>query len=472
MTCVSGTSGRLILNLETLFALATLILLLWRGRSATADIPKPRFALDAGDVLRMASVALLAVLAFGPAAHTYFLSDDFILVSGAQNFRAASLASYAALFTHGGGDGFFRPLGYLSLYWTSPWAGLDPVRWHLVGLALHIANALLVYALAGSIGLSRMGAWLASALFGLYGANPEAVVWIAGRFDLLATLFVLISLLAFVHLWEKSSVAAGLIAGVALALGILSKESAYALPLMMLVFVLSRRGASWNRRFRFVAPFFLLAGILFAYRWMLQGGIGGYLTAEGKPQMLALSLAAVVKALVLRLWAVLFFPVDWAAGAPAWLLAAMLAYAVAWMALALKVRGASVNFVIGLGFVLAAAIPPVGQLLIGADLEKARLLYLPSVGFCLLEAAAVEMAGSKLRYAAGAAMLLFSLAALLHNLGIREQVAAKSKTVCEAVAACSNPESVTFARVVAAPEDRVPEQLRRSDAQARQNSAG
>lgn len=455
---MSGTSGRLILNLETLFALATLSVLLWRSsrllwrsRSGSGEIPKPRFAIDAGDALRMASVAVLAALVFWPSTRSYFLSDDFILVSGAQNFHAGMPGSYVALFTRGGGDGFFRPLGYLSLYWTGPWAGLDPVRWHLVGLALHIANALLVYALAGAIGLSRMGAWLGFTLFALFGANPEAVVWIAGRFDLLATLFVLIALLAFIRLWEKPSVAAGMIAGVALALGILSKESAYALPLMMLVFAASRRGSSWNRRFRFVAPFFLLAAILFAYRWMLQGGIGGYVTAEGEPQMFALSLGAVAKALVLRLWAILFFPVDWAAGASAWLLAALLAallaYAAAWIVLALKARGTSVSIFVGLGFVFVAAIPPVGQLLIGADLEKARLLYLPSVGFCFLAAAAVETSGPKLaslklRWAASAAMLAFSLAALLHNLGIREQVAAKSKTVCEAVAACSNPESV------------------------------
>jgi hypothetical protein len=70
-------------------------------------------------------------------------------------------------------------------------------------------------------------------------------------------------------------------------------------------------------------------------------------------------------------------------------------------------------------------------------------LYLPSVGFCLLAAAAVEAAAPKLRVAIGIAMLVFSFVALSHNLAVWEQVAAKSKTVCEAVASCSNPESVT-----------------------------
>ncbi len=438
---MTAMSGRLILNLETIFALGILALLLRRsgGRAATS-----RLTLGPVDALGMAAIALLCVVVFWRAAHTYFLSDDFILTNMAQAFQASSEAGrYGAMFTHGGGDGFFRPLGYLSLFWTSPWAGFDAVRWHWVALALHIANALLVYLLAGGIGLSRTASWLGSALFALHGAHPEAVVWIAGRFDVLAAAFALAALVAFVWLWEHPSWVAGLLSGVAMTLGILCKESAYAVPLMMLVFVMSRPRESWTRGMRFLAPFFFLAIGLFVYRWALQGGIGGYVTAEGQPQIFFLSPTSMVKALVLRLWALLFFPVDWAATASPWLVIALFAYAAAWIVLALGRREGRVSLLLPLGFVLAGAIPPVQQLLIGADLEKARLLYLPSVGFCLLASAMVERAAPNLRVAAGIAMLVFSFTALSHNLNVWEQVAAKSKTVCEAVASCSNPESVS-----------------------------
>jgi hypothetical protein len=429
-------SGRLILNLETIFAL---VILAFLPLPSGARAEKRRFAFGTADLWRMAAIVLLCIIVFWRAAHIYFLSDDFVLTDMAQKFGA----NYGVMFTHGGGDGFFRPLGYISLFWTWPWAGFDAVRWHAVGLALHIVNALLVYVLAGQIGLSRAGAWFASALFALHGAHPEAVVWIAGRFDVLATAFALLALVAFVRLWDRPSFLPGLAAGVAMVLGILTKESAYAVPLMMLVFAASRPGASWKRRIQFVAPFFILAACLFAYRWALQGGIGGYVTADGQPQIFSLSLVSIAKALVLRLPAVLFFPVDWAASASVWLVIAVFAYASAWILLALTWRERRVSLLLPLGFVVAAAIPPVQQLLIGADLEKARLLYLPSVGFCLLAAAAVELAAPKLRYAAGIAMLVFSVAALSHNLDVWQQVAAKSKTVCEAVASCSNPESVT-----------------------------
>jgi hypothetical protein len=433
-------SGHLAINLGSIFGLAAVILLLWRcGASPGQNLPlQPRLKLDTRDALPMILIALMIGAAFWRAARISFLSDDYVLVSMAQSFQRGLLGNYRAMFTHGGGDGFFRPLGYLSLWWTFPWAGLDPNRWHWAGLSLHLGNSLLVYVLAGAIGLSRSCSWLASALFAWHGANPEAVVWIAGRFDLLAAFFALAALVAFIKLWEESSLGWGIVALASMGAGLLSKESAYAAPLAMLVYQ-AARPSSWSRRIRTLAPFFLLAAVLFAYRWALQGGIGGYLGPGGQPQIFSLSLTQIAKVLALRLWAVLFFPINWAVGAGAWLEIATVVYALACVALAWAVRGSRERLLIPLGFALAMALPAVQQLLIGADLEKARLVYLPAAGFCLLAASAVSMVASSLKWGSGFAILAFNLAALQHNLGGWETAATKSRTVCEAVATCSNP---------------------------------
>jgi Dolichyl-phosphate-mannose-protein mannosyltransferase len=438
-------SGHLAINLESGFGLAVVLLLLWRsgaGRESALQPVlqpafQPRLRLDLSDAFPMVLIALMIGAAFWSASRISFLSDDYVQVSMARAFSG----TYQALFTQGGGDGFFRPLGYLSLAWTWRWAELDPNRWHFAGLLLHLANSLLVYVLAGAIGLSRGSSWLASALFAWHGANPEAVVWIAGRFDLLATFFGLLALIAFIKLWEESSIGWGVVSGVALGLGLVSKESAYAVPLAMLVYAAFRPG-SWSRRIRTLAPFFLLAAAMFAYRWTLQGGIGGYLGPGGKPQALSPNLLSIVKALALRLWAVLFFPINWSIGVRLSLISMIFLYAAAWLALVLAIRGGRERLLLPLGFVVVMALPPVQQLLIGADLEKARLVYLPSAGFSLLAASAVTMVERKLRWFAGFAMLAFSFAALEHNLGGWETAAAKSKTVCEAVALCSNPASI------------------------------
>ena len=423
--------SRGLLNVESVFALAMVAGLALRAQRAE---PAKR-RLDRRDALLLATIPALIAILFWRSANFGFLSDDFVLLKLAGAFAR----NYRGVFTEGGGDGFFRPLTYISLAWTAPWAGTNPAAWHGVGLALHMLSSVVVFALAGWLGFSRGAAWFAAALFAVHGATPEAVVWMAGRFDLLAGLFTLVSLAAFVRAW-----AGGcwwwIVAMIAAGLGMLSKESAYALPLMVAVFAVAQP-ADWARRIRFVAPVTMLAAVLFAYRWTRLGGIGGYLTAAGQPQALSLSWLAVAKALVWRMWAVLFFPVDWAWTPGMWMAAAALVYVAAWAAVVWRARPNRKLLLMALGFTLAAALPPVQQLLIGADLEKARLLYFPSVGFCLLAAAAVDGAGPKLKVAAMAAMLLFQAAALEHNLGAWEYASAKAATVCEAAAACPNPPS-------------------------------
>src|SRR5262245_23387716 len=80
------------------------------------------------DLTAIVSVVLLTITAFGRTLPSYFLSDDFVLL---QHARSAHIA-LRPLFTTGGGDGFFRPIGYLSLAFTSMLAGASPVRWHAI----------------------------------------------------------------------------------------------------------------------------------------------------------------------------------------------------------------------------------------------------------------------------------------------------------------------------------------------------
>jgi hypothetical protein len=190
------------------------------------------------------AVAILGLIGFTIATfwrtlHFYFLSDDFILVKLANTFHLA----VRPLFTTGGGDGFFRPVGYISLAMTSMWAGTNPVAWHTTALALHIINSVLVFTLVIQLGRSRMAASFAATLFAIHGTRPEAAVWIAGRFDLVATFFVLAGLLFFMSSYREASTMGYLYETgslVCMVLAILTKESAYIFPLI-LVRLLGRR---------------------------------------------------------------------------------------------------------------------------------------------------------------------------------------------------------------------------------------
>jgi hypothetical protein len=134
-------------------------------------------------------------------------------------------------------------------------------------------------------------------------------------------------------------------------------------------------------------------------------------------------------ALLLRLWAVLWFPIDWLVEPGAWLAIAMMVMLAAWVWL--LNRRPTMHWP-SLAFTFVAALPVQHLLLIGPDLEKSRVLYLPAAGFALLAAFAVQSIGHA-RMAAGAAglILAFQLAALEHNLAIWKRVSATGRAACQ-----------------------------------------
>ncbi len=345
----------------------------------------------------MAALGLLVAVGFWRAVGVYFLADDFILVTYYQGFHASAILP---MLTTGGGDGFFRPLGYLAIALTATWAKFDPQLWHITALILHGLSSVIVFGLASRLGLSRGPAWFAGALFAIHGCLPESTVWIAGRFDLLCTLFVLSGLLALLtHLQEDRPrrwwyAAASLILMV---LALLSKEEAYIFPFLAALLAVSRR-TPWRKASIIFALFLIVASILFVYRWILQGGIGGYTDLKsGAPLFGELGLVQTARILLLRLWAVLFFPINWSAQ-PGMVLAAISAVyvgALVWMAGSGSRR---LPLIFPLGTVVLAALPPLHQLLIGVDLQKSRLLYLPLAGFSLMLATAVEPLGPRSRW--------------------------------------------------------------------------
>ncbi len=187
----------------------------------------------------------------------------------------------------------------------------------------------------------------------------------------------------------------------------------------------------WRR----VAPFAALTAAVFVYRWHLLSGIGGYQTASNTPAILNFSILRTANALLLRLWAMLFFPVNWTESAQWWL----------WLALALGIAGYTAIALRGgrdrrtlafLLFTFIAALPVQQLLLIGPDLEKSRVLYLPSVGFALFLAAALDsLAKLEWRVPAAIAIIAFQVACLEHNLITWRGVAEVAKQACDSVAA-------------------------------------
>jgi hypothetical protein len=411
------------MNVEGVFALALLAAIFVSASAKERERTPVPFGRP--DALLLAGLAGLVAAAYWRVFGFYFLSDEFVMVKLGRLFDF----SLRPLFLTPGGDGYFRPVGLWSVGITGWFAGSNPGAWRAFGLALHLANAALVYLLALRTLESRAAAAFAAALFAVHGAAPEAAVWTAGRFDLLATFFTLLGLLLFLRGGAARWLALG-----CLPLAAWSKESAYVFPLLLL--------ALPRTRWRSTIPFFATAAALFAYRLWLMGGIGGY---PGE----RLAVVSTVKALALRLGAALCFPVNWSVE-PGWVYALALAASAAALALLASGRPQRDRLVFPLALLLLPALPAVSQLLIGSDLQKSRLVYLPAAGFCLLLAAAATGLEGRWASIVPAAIVIASVVHLERNLDAWQYAASRTRPACIAASRCMGP-GATQLRVAGVP---------------------
>jgi len=129
-----------------------------------------------------------------------------------------------------------RPLRTLSLNLDYSLFGPNPRFFHLTNLVYHALNTALVFHLARRL-LGRVRpALVAAILFAVHPIQTEAVTYISGRKDLLATLFYLLAFTGFMRycaLPRASSLALTLLA---FFLALLSKESAVTLPAACLLY--------------------------------------------------------------------------------------------------------------------------------------------------------------------------------------------------------------------------------------------
>jgi hypothetical protein len=427
-----------LMNVEGIVALSFLAILYARGRESELHPAR-----EAQGFLAAAVIIVTVALAFAPILRTPFLYDDYTHIADASRLTWRSVALQ---FGPAPGRGlFFRPVGFFFYWLNYLWMRADAAWWHASSIALHACCSCLMYALCREVGVSRPASLGGALLFGLSGVSAEAVAWIDARFDLMTTALVLGSLI-FVCRYAATARTAWL-AG-ALAMGtcaMLSKESGFCLPFLVASLALLRDRKDWNRIGRATISVGALAVVLFAYRWWALGGIGGYWGAAGELNIGHFNLVRTVDALLLRQWAVLFFPFNWSTQAISPMLRTALSATpfvlavCAWMA-----RPPRRQLIGCLAFILAAGLPVQHLLLISPALGGSRILYLGSVGWALLWALVFDTMGRTPRIVMACVLLALHGWMLEHNLEAWRDAAELARSVC-----------VAFGQVVAGASGRV-----------------
>jgi hypothetical protein len=204
-------------------------------------------------VLRLGLVLVVATLAvYSSAARSGFVSDDHQVIERGR--LIGRVANIPQLFTHNAmwnsdGGAFakeatvdtYRPLTLATFFIERAMFGIKPGPYHLVSVFIHLVNVLLLFALGGRLGLSRLAAAAGALLFAVHPAISEAVHWVNGRSDPLCLLFFLAGVFNWLA-WLKRPEGHGYgrmaaVAWLAL-LATLCKETAFLLapPLFLLAF--------------------------------------------------------------------------------------------------------------------------------------------------------------------------------------------------------------------------------------------
>jgi protein O-mannosyl-transferase len=261
--------------------------------------------------LKFAGVAVITIAtsyAYLGALDGGFVWDDEGLLESNETI-AASNGLYQIWLTN-------TPQDYWPVTNTSFWLewrlwGANPVGYHVTNLALHIAAALLLWAILTRISIP--GAFLGALLFAVHPVNVESVAWISQRKNTLAMVFFLLSILGYLNFEAKLSklkesilslasssalsfrtwywYAASLIAFL---LAMLSKGSVAVLPAVLLAICWWRRGRIGIPDLARVVPFAVLAASFTCVNiWFQTHGTGEVIRSAGLAERVAGAGAAV-----------------------------------------------------------------------------------------------------------------------------------------------------------------------------------
>lgn len=336
---------------------------------------------------------ILGLLAWYPAVFSPFIYDDNYLVKSARFNTPGSLIH--GLFHYN------RPLVWLLDTTSFHLWGLNPLGYHLVNIALHVANALLLmglfillYRRFRQTDPSPLLAGIVGLFFLLNGSLSMAVVLISARSVLLVTFFYLLALILFVRSQDSDGRFIWLGVATAYLAALLSKEIAITLPAALFLVALADGQSSVRHLWQRHRKLAILGGVI-TIGFLIKLSHFNYGSTVGSSQLpfnrweyLLTEVTAWLHYLKIYLWPnPAWMSGDWAWPVirspfePHFLLALVIVLAVLAGLILAWTRQQRVLAIGGLFFFLSLA--PTSSLVPIADPVMEYRLYLPAIGLTL-----------------------------------------------------------------------------------------
>jgi tetratricopeptide (TPR) repeat protein len=181
-------------------------------------------------------LALLVVVVFAEVRAFAFVNlDDPQYVSENHFVRSGlrweGIAAAFSMFRAGN----WHPVTWISHMLDVELFGLDAGWHHLVNLALHALNAILLFTFLRAATGARWRSAIIAALFAVHPLHVESVAWVSERKDVLSTLFFLLTLLAYLGYVRRPRRSAFVLVASLFAAGLMAKPMLVTLPFVLLL---------------------------------------------------------------------------------------------------------------------------------------------------------------------------------------------------------------------------------------------
>ena len=357
---------------------------------------------------------LIPLAMFWQVRHHDFINyDDGLYISENPHIQEGltwegiKWAFSADLFSDSPNADFWIPLTFFSHLLTIELFGMNPSGHHLINLLLHLLNTVLLFVILRRMTGALWPSAFVGALFAVHPLHVESVAWITERKDVLSTLFLLLTVWAYVRYTDHPRLHRYLLVVLVFTLGLMAKPMLVTLPFVLLLldyWPLGRlplagltrpRGlkALWRLVWEKI-PLFALAGAFSVMTYLtLQRGVGIH-ALESFPLGTRISNALVsyVSYIQKMIWPrglAVFYPHPGNA-LPLWQVGGASLLLVCITVLVIRVLQRRPYLAVGWLWYLGTLVPVIGLVRAGDQAIADRYTYLPLIGLFIMIAWAIS----------------------------------------------------------------------------------
>ncbi|MBN2570388.1 MAG: hypothetical protein JXB42_13255, partial [Deltaproteobacteria bacterium] len=206
----------------------------------------------------------------------FFLMDDYVLVHDSLN------NAIKTIFTTTLSIAFYRPLMILLMTIESYfWHFDNPHGYILVSIILHVFNSILLIYLVKELKFKINQGLLAASIFLLSPWSSVTYFWLACRFDIIATLFIMLALIYSLRALNNVKIYNYFIVFILSFFAYISKESAVTLPFIFIILGIRVKGIQGLKNSLILKIFTLQVLSLLVYFFLRSKYVGIFTSSYG-----------------------------------------------------------------------------------------------------------------------------------------------------------------------------------------------